>query len=86
MMLRAIKDVQEGRDPPHIIRRQQDAVVGVDRRRSDLAVGCGVNVVTVYANERVALPGDVAVAVENVLTVLVVVVAVGLTHVLCGGR
>jgi hypothetical protein len=24
MMLRAIKEVQEGRDPPHVIRREED--------------------------------------------------------------
>src|SRR5439155_21425378 len=55
------------------------------RRCFDFAVGGRVNVVPIDADEGVGFPGDVAVAVEDVLPVLVVVVGVGLSHVL-GGR
>ena len=36
-----------------------------------------INVVTVHADESIALPGDVPVTVKDVLAILVVIVAVG---------
>jgi hypothetical protein len=40
-MLRAIKDVQEGRDPPHVLRRSQDQdrLLDIDVIAEELPLG-----------------------------------------------
>src|SRR3954452_16873999 len=67
-----------------VVRRQQQAVVAVGRRAHHFAPLGGEDVVVVDADEGVVLPFDVAVTVEDVLAVLLVVVAVGLRLLVAG--
>src|SRR5205823_6771997 len=75
-----------------LVARQKDRVVAVKRRGDNAATRergraglGGEDVVTLHADERVLLEGDVAVAVQHVLAVLVAVVGVALLHI-AGGR
>src|SRR5438093_1373560 len=67
-----------------VLGRQQDAVVGVDARGGELTVPGDEDVVAFDAGEGVRFPRHVTVAVQDVLAVLVVVVAIAQTLVFGG--